>query len=297
MVLVIGEVLFDEFPHYRRIGGAPFNFAFHLHHLGVPLRFVSRIGADDPGREVLAFFENCGLNPGDLQVDPKHATGHVRVSLDSAAVPTFDIRPDMAYDYIGMDRNLATVLAAPPRLIYFGTLAQRSPQGFRTLQTLLSRRHPESRTFCDINLRPGCYSREVILASLRQTDLLKLSVEELRVIRTIVDGPADERDLIECLQRDYDIAVVVLTRGAAGSDWFDDSTHYPSTPPPLAAVADTVGAGDAHAAMIALGYLRQWPPEKTLAAANRLAAAVCTIQGALPDNDDLYTEMQAIIEG
>ncbi|MFO7497130.1 MAG: PfkB family carbohydrate kinase [Desulfobacterales bacterium] len=123
MVLVIGEVLFDVFPQYRRIGGAPFNFAYHLHHLGLPVRFVSRIGADAPGREVLAFFESCGLDAGDLQLDPTHATGQVQVSLDNDAVPTFDIRPNMAYDHIDVDRNLEKLLAAPPRLIYFGTLA------------------------------------------------------------------------------------------------------------------------------------------------------------------------------
>jgi sugar/nucleoside kinase (ribokinase family) len=57
MVFVFGEVLLDLLPLYRRIGRAPFNFVFYLHHLGVPLRFVSRIAADDPGREVLAFFQ------------------------------------------------------------------------------------------------------------------------------------------------------------------------------------------------------------------------------------------------
>jgi fructokinase len=297
MVLVIGEVLFDVFPQYRRIGGAPFNFAYHLHHLGLPVRFVSRIGADAPGREVLAFFESRGLDAGDLQLDPTHATGQVQVSLDNDAVPTFDIRPNMAYDHIDVDRNLEKLLAAPPRLIYFGTLAQRSPQGFHTLQTLLNRRHPDTRTFCDINLRPACYNREVILASLRQADLLKLSAEELEVVRAIVAGPAGDRDLIDRLQRDFDIAVVVLTRGAAGSEWHAPDNSCRLAPPPLAAVADTVGAGDAHAAMTAVGYLRRWPPAKTLAAANRLAAAVCSIPGALPDTGNFYTEMHAIIDG
>lgn len=297
MVLVIGEVLFDVFPQYRRIGGAPFNFAFHLHHLGFTVRFVSRIGADAPGREVLAFFESRGLSTGGLQVDPTHATGQVQVSLDQNAVPTFDILPDMAYDHIDIDRSVEKLLAAPPRLIYFGTLAQRAPQGFRTLQTLLRRRHPDTRTFCDINLRPGGYSREVILASLRETDLLKLSIEELGVVRTMVAGPADDRALIDRLRSDFDIEVLVLTRGAAGSEWHARDSHHRLAPPSLAAVTDTVGAGDAHAAMIAVGYLRQWPAEKTLAAANRLAAAVCTIQGALPDKDDLYTEIHTILEG
>ena len=35
MVLVVGEILFDIFPEYRRLGGAPFNFAYHLKKLGI----------------------------------------------------------------------------------------------------------------------------------------------------------------------------------------------------------------------------------------------------------------------
>ncbi len=46
MILVIGEILFDQFPDYRKLGGAPFNFAYHLQQLGYPVRFISRIGAD-----------------------------------------------------------------------------------------------------------------------------------------------------------------------------------------------------------------------------------------------------------
>ena len=42
MILAIGEILFDMFPEGRRLGGAPFNFAFHIHCLDGSLRFLSR---------------------------------------------------------------------------------------------------------------------------------------------------------------------------------------------------------------------------------------------------------------
>ena len=53
MILVIGEILFDIFPGYKRIGGAPFNFAYHLKKLGLPVRFVSGISNDTEGKEIL----------------------------------------------------------------------------------------------------------------------------------------------------------------------------------------------------------------------------------------------------
>ena len=33
MIVVLGEILVDLFEGYQRIGGAPFNFAFHLKQL------------------------------------------------------------------------------------------------------------------------------------------------------------------------------------------------------------------------------------------------------------------------
>ena len=43
MILVIGEILYDVFPDGKHLGGAPFNFAFHLQHLGWPVRLITRI--------------------------------------------------------------------------------------------------------------------------------------------------------------------------------------------------------------------------------------------------------------
>lgn len=42
MILAVGEILIDQFPGYKGAGGAPFNFAFHLKHLGLPIRLITR---------------------------------------------------------------------------------------------------------------------------------------------------------------------------------------------------------------------------------------------------------------
>jgi fructokinase len=53
----------------------------------------------------------------------------------------------------------------------------------------------------------------------------------------------------------------------------------------VAQVQDTVGAGDAFTATVLAGHAHGWPLGYTLAAANRLAAAVCGWRGALPADD------------
>ena len=46
--------------------------------------------------------------------------------------------------------------------------------------------------------------------------------------------------------------------------------------------ADTVGAGDACCASLITGMLLDWPPERTLALANRVGAYVASQPGATP---------------
>jgi fructokinase len=139
MILALGEILFDVFPDYRRLGGAPFNFAFHLKQLGFPVRFVSRVGKDRNGKEIRAAVKAHGFSPADLQIDSRYATGTVAVSLNDTGVPTFDILPNVAYDYIDFTPAVGSLLE-DCTLIYFGTLIQRTERGFKNLQNILSAR-------------------------------------------------------------------------------------------------------------------------------------------------------------
>jgi fructokinase len=62
---------------------------------------------------------------------------------------------------------------------------------------------------------------------------------------------------------------------------------------PTVTVRDTVGAGDAFAAVLLLGDLRAWPLPTTLARAADFSAAVCTLRGAFDEASPLYRETSA----
>ncbi|MBT6580959.1 MAG: carbohydrate kinase, partial [Bacteroidetes Order II. Incertae sedis bacterium] len=49
----IGELLWDEYPGGRQIGGAPSNFAYQCQNLGAEAYVVSTVGVDDAGRDLL----------------------------------------------------------------------------------------------------------------------------------------------------------------------------------------------------------------------------------------------------
>ncbi len=288
MVLVIGEILFDIFPEYRRLGGAPFNFAAHLKNLSVPVRFFSRVGNDDHGKEILEYVTSAGFGALDIQVDDDHDTGTVEVTLDDKGVPTFDIKKDVAYDYISSKKIHAVTDVDQANLIYFGTVVQRSEHGFNTMREILSQAGGGTVRFCDINLRPGCYTGRTIEESLKNSDVLKINADELEEILELFGIAKNGEEALERLSRDFSIATISVTNGPGESCIYSGGELYKATPPPVKNMVDTVGAGDSFASILALGVLHGWHPEATLKSALALSSEICTIQGAIPKDKDLY---------
>jgi fructokinase len=292
-IVVIGEILYDIFPNYTRLGGAPFNFAYHLQKLGFPVCFISRIGRDDHGHRIMEELNRRGFDGSSIQWDERHPTGSVHVTLDTGGIPRFDIVADVAYDYIDLNGDALNEVMAGAGLIYFGTLIQRSRQGFHSLHDFLGRRPSHTLCFYDINLRPNCYTEQAVQASLKHADILKLNMEELQVCRQVHRSSQKDGDGVADLMERYSLKAVALTDGRNGSRLYTPKRVYQITPPEAVALADTVGAGDAFAAMLAAGMLTGRPPERMLAQASEFAAQICTIKGAIPETTGFYDPYQS----
>ena len=297
MILTIGEILFDIFPAYARLGGAPFNFFFHLKSLGLAAIFTGRIGNDEKGKEILKIFKEKGLGAEYIQIDPVHQTGRVTVNLDEEGIPGFDILKDMAYDYLLYDDTIASALNKDIELIYYGSLVQRTPAGFNTITRILENRGGKTKCFYDINLRPGCYNKRIIERSLANCDILKLSEEELETIKGIFKAGYNGEDFIKYLKNKFSIEWICLTRGEQGSKLYTPERNYSVGIKENKEVVDTVGAGDAYASILAAGYLCKWDPELLLTRATEFAGEVCGIKGAVPDNNAFYKKYLSWIKG
>jgi fructokinase len=291
MIVVIGEILIDRFPEYERIGGAPFNFAFHIKQMGWPVRFLTRIGDDAAGRQVLDTLRKSGLRAEDVQIDAHHPTGQVEVTLDGQGVPRFDIRADAAYDYLDLSR-VPTADVSSAELVYYGSLIQRSERGYRQVQAFLGQMKPATCGFCDINLRPPHIHPEAIQSSLRHSDILKLNTQELMQISAMLGGPQDESDTAQWLLQTYAPSQIVLTMGADGSKVITAEQTIASPPARADTIVDTVGAGDAYAAVFAAGFMKALPLDRTLAMATGFAAAICGLPGAVPSDTGLYKHLR-----
>lgn len=279
-IVGIGEVLWDLLPAGRQLGGAPANFAFHAKMLGAQAQVVTRIGRDDLGEAILRRFVEMGIEVDAVQLDDKAPTGSASVVLNSGGVPQFVIRENLAWDHLIITET-ARKAVHEADAICFGTLAQRNEISRSSIQSLVASARPEAFRIFDINLRQKFFSLDIIKASLELANILKINDEELPVLAKFFGLAGEPAEQIAELARRFDLRLVALTCGARGSLFFSRGV-YSKVEGLSASVVDTVGAGDAFTAMLALGLLAGWDLDRINQRANKVAAYVVSQPGATP---------------
>lgn len=286
IVVGMGEALWDVLPDGKKIGGAPANFAFHAGQAGMDSRVVSAVGNDALGEEALATLEGKGLNiEAVARVD--FPTGVVNVSLGEQGIPQYDICEGVAWDNIPFTPALAN-LASQAQAVCWGSLAQRNEVSRKTIFSFLDAMPSDEERLkvFDINLRQQFYTLEIIEASCRRANVLKINDEELVLVSELLRlGAGSPEVLCRSLMERYGLSILVLTCGANGSYVFTPvETSYRVTP--KVQVADTVGAGDSFTATLVGELLRKTPVGVAHEHAVEVAAYVCTQQGAMAEWPD-----------
>ncbi len=276
----LGEVLWDELPAGRQLGGAPANFAYHTAALGAEASIVSRVGDDDAGRELLARLRELGLSTAAVELDPRAPTSTVTVALDAAGHAHYTIHEGVAWDYLAGEAAAQSAVAAADA-VCFGTLAQRTGPARASIHALLRLSRPTALRIFDLNLRQHYYCRNSIVASLQLANALKLNENELPVLRELFALPSDDRGALAALATQFALRAVIYTRGAHGCLVHVDGA-WAEHPGQRVALVDTVGAGDSFTATFALGLLRGWPLATIVDRAIAVSAFVCTQRGATP---------------
>ncbi len=281
-ICVFGEVLFDIFPNGEKVlGGAPFNVAWHLQALADAPLFVSRIGDDDEGEAIRRAMDHWQMNLAGLQLDPVRPSGRVQVRFADGE-PAYDIIADCAYDFIAAEQLPG---ALPGQgILYHGTLALRQSVSRLALDRL--KESTELDIFIDVNLRSPWWQASTVKEWIAQARWVKLNEDELRLLGfTDTDITRAAADLVG----EFDLEQLILTRGKAGALVCSrGGAVHEATLPVAAKVVDTVGAGDAFAAVYLHGLLNRWPIVKTLNAAQTFAGMVVGLRGAISRDPAFY---------
>ncbi|MFN2570083.1 MAG: carbohydrate kinase [Gemmatimonadales bacterium] len=274
-------MLWDVFPDGAHFGGAPANVVVHAARFGAEAMMISAVGEDARGDEAVKRLAAFGVDTSAVARLADHPTGVVRVSVDAAGVPSYDIAAGSAWDCVPWS---AAVERAAQRAdaICFGTLAQRSPVSRMTIRRAIAATRETAWRLFDVNLRQSYYDVGLVVASLELANAVKLNDEELPVVARLcgLAGGSPVEQLRALCQR-FGLRLTALTRGARGSVLVSAGDVWES-PAPRTKVADTVGAGDAFTAALLVGTLGGASLETVNRHANLVAAYVCSQPGATP---------------
>jgi len=281
-IVSIGEVLWDILPEAEHLGGAPFNFALHAHHLGHEVCFVSAVGEDPRGDGVLDQMAQSGLSTRFIHRAPDHPTGTVTVATDSSGLPQYQIHRPAAYDFPALGQPAVDALLTPaPDWISFGTLQQMSAAAHELTMKLLANT-PTARRFYDVNLRANSFTPDLVRTLALQAHILKLNEQEVPALQEIggIQGESREQFCRNCLQA-FQLDAVCITLGPKGCALFLND-EYLEAPGFSIRVADTIGAGDAFSAALLHGLNAGRPLRQIADFANRVGALVASRPGGTP---------------
>lgn len=301
-IVGLGESLFDVFPDRAILGGAPLNVAYHAHQLcqasGGRGVVASRIGTDAFGDRLRRELHGRTLTTEFVQIDDEHLTGRVDIALQNGE-PTYEFLANAAWDYLEWTpqwRHLAESCDA----VVFGTLAQRCPTSRATVQHFVEAAKQAIRLF-DVNLRVNFFDSTCLRRGAELANAIKLNADELPVVLKLLnldssgamasssgDNSPDRAQRLLQAFASSGLQYVVVTRGGGGTELIAKDGRTCAAVPQFVrqSTADNVGAGDACSAGLLWGWLNGWPPERTVALANRLGAFVASQPGATPEIPD-----------
>jgi fructokinase len=282
-VAAIGEILWDLFDNSKTLGGAPLNFAAHTARLGSQVLLVSAVGDDELGHRALEAIQDSGLDTRFIQQAPSFPTGAARVQLGPNGQTSFRIERPAAYDAVSLSaEDFGEIAAWSPDWLYYGTLFAHDGRSRLTLKALASA-VPGAAKFYDVNLRPNCYSPDLVLELLALADVVKMNETEMSSVAALAGLPENRlEDFCAAGSARFGWDAIAVTLGECGcSVW--QRGEYAEAPGRRVQVADTVGAGDAFAAAMLCGLCRGWSASAIADFANQLGSLVASRPGGTPE--------------
>ncbi|MBO0810859.1 MAG: carbohydrate kinase [Microlunatus sp.] len=300
--VVCGETLIDLVPDESDPGdtfssgwsalsaGSPMNTAVALAMLGADSHFLGRISTDAFGRQLRGHMEKAGVAL-DLAVTSDQVTSIAVVSLDERGKASYAFHFDQTANFGWQLDELPQL--RPEDWMHVGSLALVVAPGAEVVLDWL--RTVPAPVSIDVNVRssviddPAEYWRrlEPWFKIIGPNGVIKASDDDVRFLA------GDWRAAAERWLEDYDLGLVVITRGEDGASALTPHgwTTVPGYPIEL---VDTVGAGDTFMAGFLDGHVRLGLDlEQSLMRGAAAAAIVCSRQGAQPPTPDEVAVLQA----
>lgn len=269
--------------------GGPMNTAVALATMGADSRFLGRISTDEFGQQLRGHVREAGVGL-DLITTSDLVTSLAVVNLNDSGKATYAFHLDQTANFCWQPHELPELAAAD--WLHIGSLAIVIPPGSHVLLDWARQTHaPVS---IDLNVRPSViddpvdyWSRlEPWLEVVGRDGILRASDDDIEFLAPAIGLRQDAqswRRVAEQWLTEYDLGLVVITRGPDGAGALSSGDGWVDVPGDTVKVVDTVGAGDTFMAAFLDGWVRLGRDlADALARGVAAASIVCGRQGAQP---------------
>lgn len=277
----------------RATAGAELNVAVGLSRLGLRVGYVSRVGADSFGEQLLEFMDTQGIDRSHVRIDLEHPTGFMLKSLElDGSDPRIEyFRSNSAASHLCPADN-PTAYCVASRHLHLTGISPALSRGVNELviEMAIQARHEKRSVSFDPNLRPRLWAsqKEMVacmnsLAACSDLVLPGLAEGQLLTGENTAQGIAD-------FYLAQGASQVVIKLGADGA--YIASQEGCATVPglPVEKIVDTVGAGDGFAVGVISALLEGLSLHEAAQRGNAIGARVLQFPGdcdGLPDRGQL----------
>jgi ribokinase len=279
------KIPFDTREVVEAVGNAS-NAAVAFARLGLKSGFVTNVGGDQYGRDMINALVKNGVDHRFVRVNPDKKSNYHFV-LRYKAERTILIKHE-EYDYHWPHLRPNEV----PHWIYFSSISEHAIPYHDQVADWLEH-HPEVK----LAFQPGTFQMEAGVVRLKRiyqrTDVLILNREE-----AVTVGGGNHEDIHDLINRLHALGpkIVVVTDGPAGAYASDGTNRFkmPLYPDPAAPV-DRTGAGDAFASTFVAALAKglsledalRWGPVNSMSVVQKVGA-----QAGLLSEKELHTFLQ-----
>lgn len=289
-----GNQLFEANP-----GGAPCNVLSILHKLGKKTSFIGKVGNDQFGIKLRNTLEEIGIGTDNLIIDSEFNTTLAFVQTASDGDRSFSFYRKPGADMMLQEAEIKEDLIKKAKIFHFGSLSM-TDEVIRTATKKAIKIAKENQIIIsfDPNLRAPLWkslvdAKEQIKYGLSHCDILKIADEELE----FVTGCKNIDEGIKYLRAQYDIKLILVTMGKAGSRAFYKDISIERLGFIQKNTVDTTGAGDTFCGCV-LNYVLEHDLDRMtegnlfemLTFANAAASLVTTKKGAIrsmPEREEI----------